>query len=55
MFVWVILVALMLLLYGIDYLTNSQKIKINGTTIFIVLLLSLLSGLRGKMGVDLQN
>ncbi|MFW6243493.1 MAG: EpsG family protein [bacterium] len=35
-----------------EYLGRENKVAVNGTTIFIILLLSILSGLRGEMGVD---
>lgn len=45
----------MLFLFVIDYFENKHKTRVNITTIYILVLLSLLSGLRGDMGLDLSG
>lgn len=48
MITWYLLLALMLFLFLIDYCENKKKTRINIMTVFIVALLTLLSGLRGE-------
>ena len=55
MIVWYLLLALMLFLLFIDYVDNKRKERINITTIFIVLVLTLLSGVRGSNYPDLAS
>lgn len=49
---WYLLIALMLFLFIFDYFENKNKSQINLMTIFLILLLSLINGLRGDMGAD---
>ena len=42
----------MIIIFIVEYFSKRNKYSINGATIFIILLLSGVSGLRGEMGVD---
>lgn len=53
--IWLVLTILLSTVILIDYLINTNNTKINMVTVFIVLLLSTLVGLRGEMGQDYQS
>lgn len=48
MVTWYLLLGLMLFLFLCDYCMNKNKIRINMLTIFIIILLTSLSGIRGE-------
>lgn len=51
---WYALVALMLVMFTVDYLENRRKTRVNMMTVFIVVLLSILSGIRGENYPDFK-
>ena len=52
MTVWYVMMFIMLVLFAFDYLENEHKLAVNELTIFMVLLMTALSGVRGEFGGD---
>ena len=52
MMFWYILLFLFLILFVIEHFGSVNKYSINILTVFIILLLSVVSGLRGDFGAD---
>lgn len=52
---WYVMMVIMLGVFLLDYLENDRKLAVNELTVFLVLIMAVLSGVRGHMGADLSG